>query len=67
VETLRRLHREHPHTPPVYVVTAFRKEFLERLKRAADEGLSFQVVDKPVTIDQIQSIARSVFEGPERV
>lgn len=62
VETLRHLKRRCPELP-VCVVTAFRKDFLQPLKAASEEGLTFSIADKPLNMDQIQAIARGILEG----
>ncbi len=48
---------------PVYIVTAFQKEFFGALREAAKAGIAFQLADKPLTIGQIQMIARGALEG----
>jgi DNA-binding response OmpR family regulator len=63
VETLRRLRQIDPGVP-IYIVTAFHKEFLDELGTAAEEGISFDIVHKPVGADEIQLLVRSVLEGP---
>ncbi len=63
VETLRRLRQIDPGVP-IYIVTAFHKEFLDQLGTAAEDGLSFEVLSKPVGADEIQLLVRSVLEGP---
>jgi DNA-binding response OmpR family regulator len=63
VETLRRLRQIDPGVP-IYIVTAFHKEFLDELGSAAEEGISFEIVHKPVGTDEIQLLVRSVLEGP---
>ncbi|MCK9532183.1 MAG: response regulator [Gammaproteobacteria bacterium] len=64
VETLRRLQQSAAGVP-VFIVTAFHREFMDRLQEAAQAGLLFNVLDKPLDSDQIRVIARSVFEGPQ--
>ena len=60
-------HLQEPGGPcaevPVYIVTAFRREFIESLRKASDDGLRFDIADKPLTIEQIQQIARGKLEG----
>lgn len=64
VETLRRLHEVCPRVP-VYIVTAFRPDYLDELAQAARDGLRFGIASKPLTSDQIRTITHSVLEGPE--
>ena len=63
VETLRRLRELDPGVP-IYIVTAFHKEFLDQLGTAAEDGLSFELLHKPIGADEIDLLARSVLEGP---
>lgn len=63
VETLRQI-RKRNKTVPIYITTAFHKEFLIKLQEADKEGISFQLLKKPVGNDQIVMVARSVLEGP---
>jgi CheY-like chemotaxis protein len=58
VETLRRL-LALDDTLNVYIVTAFSQEYMGDLKRAQDEGLKFQLANKPLSSSQIRHIAHS--------
>lgn len=62
VETLIRL-RDNGYKMPVYVVTAFHKEFTDQLRVAADEGYEFEVMQKPITSQDLVKVTRSVLEG----
>jgi DNA-binding response OmpR family regulator len=62
VETLRKL-RKSGHIWPVYIVTAFHKEFLDELKNIEEEGINFELAKKPLSSDQIVSITKSVLNG----
>lgn len=42
---------------PVYIVTAFAKEFMDQLLEAQELGLEFQIANKPLSDDQIMMIA----------
>ena len=59
VKTLRRL-RALGCTAHVYIVTAFEDEFSMRLTEAKDEGLEFDVVQKPLERDQIREATTAV-------
>lgn len=59
VETLRRL-KAHDSTFNVYIVTAFSQEYLEELQSVRDEGWTFELASKPLSSEQIRSIARIV-------
>jgi DNA-binding response OmpR family regulator len=63
-QTLLRL-REIDKDVPVYIVTAFYKEFFEELRKAQEDGIDFEIAKKPIGIDEIVLIAKSVLEGPE--
>ncbi len=52
---------------PIYIVTAFRRDFGDELNAASRDGLGFQIVDKPLSAEQIRSIVRSLLEGPQVV
>ncbi|WPC66354.1 response regulator [Rhodoferax ferrireducens] len=59
VETMRRLLAMDP-TFNIYIVTAFSQEYLDDLKQAQAEGMTFQLANKPLSSTQIRHIARSV-------
>jgi CheY-like chemotaxis protein len=61
VETLRELWKMG-QTVPIYIITAYYNDFLEQLQSAANDGISFQVLKKPVSVDEIRSIAKVVAE-----
>lgn len=61
VETLRELWKMG-QTVPIHIITAFYDEFLDQMQSAANDGISFQVIKKPVIIDEIRSIAKVVAE-----
>jgi DNA-binding response OmpR family regulator len=59
VDTLRLIRKKSEKTP-VYIVTAFHKEFFDELKDVQAEGLRFQLVRKPLTFEEIGTITESV-------
>jgi len=61
VETLRRLWGLEPSVP-VYIITAFHKEFLDELGSAAEDGINFEILYKPFGADEIKLIARTVLD-----
>lgn len=61
VETLRELW-EIGQTVPIYITTAFYDDFFDQLQSAADDGISFYLLKKPVDGDEIRSIAKVVSE-----
>ena len=66
VETLRRI-RKLDSDMPIYIVTAFHKAFLDKLGAAAEDGLNFEIISKPIGADKINLLARSVLEKPLEV
>jgi CheY-like chemotaxis protein len=60
VETLRRLLAQDDSPPPVYIVTAFAREFVQSLQQARDEKLAFQLAAKPLSTEQIRKLAQTV-------
>ena len=62
VETLREL-RKIDKDVPVYIVTAFHKEFFQGLKKAGEDGIDFEMVKKPIGGADIVLVAKSVLEG----
>lgn len=63
VEVLREIRKEDKLVP-IYIVTAFHKDFFDDLKVAEAEGLTFQLVKKPLDSEKIVLISKSVLEGP---
>jgi CheY-like chemotaxis protein len=63
VETLRQI-RKRDKDVPIYIITAFYAEFFEELKNSQEEGIHFQVLQKPISSEQIVLVTRSVLEGP---
>jgi len=61
VETLRELW-EIGQAVPIYITTAFYDDFIDQLQNAADDGISFYLLKKPVDGDEIRSIAQVVSE-----
>ncbi len=62
VETLRRI-RKVDADVPVYIVTAFHKEFFQELSCASFEGLDFQVLRKPIGREEIITVVQAVLVG----
>jgi len=57
VETLKRI-RQMNSTLPVYILTAFHREFLEPLRLARSEGLDFELIRKPIDSTQIVQLTK---------
>ena len=62
VETLREL-RKIDMDVPIFIVTAFHKEFFEGLKKVGEDGMDFEVAKKPIGAADIVLIAKSALEG----
>jgi len=63
VETLREIRKIDPDVP-IYIVTAFYNTFSVQLVSARDDGLSFEVLQKPIDRDQVLTVTKEVLEGP---
>lgn len=63
VQTLKKIREQFPDLP-VYIVTAFHKEFLTELDEVRKLGLTFQLLRKPIGSVEIQALAQSVLDKP---
>jgi CheY-like chemotaxis protein len=59
IQTLRQL-RQLDTSVPVYIVTAFHKEFLKDLKLLSDDGIVFDLLRKPIGSDEIIELTESM-------
>jgi len=64
VETLRQI-RKTDKKVPIYIFTAFHKEFLDELKIAQKEMLSFEILKKPIGADLIVTLTKLILGQPE--
>ena len=48
---------------PIYIITAFHKDYLEAITDIYQKGLEFEIAHKPLSIKQIVSITTEVLEG----
>lgn len=62
-KALEIIRQTHP-TTPVYIVTAFAKEYFDTLTELRDRGIKFDVAAKPLSMQQIQEIVKSVLRLP---
>jgi len=62
VETLIRL-RDGGHKMPIYIVTAFHKEFIDQLRVAAEEEYEFEVMQKPIMSEDLVTITKAILEA----
>jgi DNA-binding response OmpR family regulator len=63
IETLREIRKVNKNTP-IYIITAFYKDFFDELKAAEKENLSYDIIKKPINGEQILLITKSILEGP---
>ncbi len=49
---------------PIYIITAFHKEFFSELREAEMDGIRFQIIKKPICKDRIVLLASSILEKP---
>ena len=61
IEVLRKIRTIDPDVP-IFIVTAFYKDFLEEIGNAIEDGLKFEITHKPISPDQIVMIATSNLE-----
>jgi len=47
---------------PIYIVTAFYKEYFTGLRDTAEEGISFDLLNKPVSSEEILSIVETFMQ-----
>ena len=64
VETLRQI-RKTDKKVPIYIFTAFHKEFFEELKIARKEMLSFEILKKPIGTDLIVMLTKLILGQPK--
>lgn len=63
VQTLRELRKIDPDVP-IYIITAFYKEYLTDLQDLRQEGIKFELLRKPLGGDEILIIINCVLKGP---
>ncbi len=63
IEALRAIRKVNKETP-IYIVTAFYREFFDELNAIEKEGIDFELIKRPIHSDQILSVAKSVLESP---
>ena len=62
VETLREIRRMTPEVP-VYIITAFHTEFVEELRQALADGITFELLRKPIGGEDIRTVVKGACEG----
>jgi len=63
VTMLRELRKLGGDTP-VFFITTFRREALDRLEAAREDGLDFEVVGKPLDHERIVQVTEGALAGP---
>ena len=63
IEALREI-RKVNRDIPIYIITAFYKEFFQELKAVQEEALKYELIKKPIVDEQILLVVKSVLEGP---
>ncbi len=61
VQTLREL-RKIGVKAPIYIVTGFYKEYFDDLASAESDGVDFDLLQKPVTEEQILMVTRNALD-----
>lgn len=59
IETLCEIRRIDEKTP-IYIVTAFHKEYFDGIKTAAEDGMAFEVLKKPLGSEEIRMVTKSI-------
>jgi DNA-binding NtrC family response regulator len=66
VETLHAI-REKSIDVPVYIITAFHQEFFKELAEAQEKGYNFELLKKPLAMDEIRQITCAILDGPQTI
>ena len=56
--------RQMDKDTPIYVVTAFHKDYLTELKDVKEQGFKFELLQKPIGNEEICAIATNILNGP---
>lgn len=59
IDTMRKLWDLLPH-PRIHILTAFHEEFMDDLKAAAKDGCRFELIRKPLDLEQIRAVVQSL-------
>lgn len=62
IETLREIRKLNSEVP-IYIVTAFHKDYFDQLTEAQKDNLAFELLQKPIKMDKIRSITKSILES----
>ena len=61
VETLRKI-RQKEKNIPIYIITAFAKEFFDELGQLKEEKIDFEIMRKPIGMNAIKEITVSLLD-----
>lgn len=61
IETLQEI-RKMGKKIPVYIITAFQREYFRQLKDAKQDGMDFEVVEKPFDRKRLLSLVKDILE-----
>lgn len=61
IETLREI-RKMGKKIPVYIITAFQREYFRQLEDAKQDGMDFEVVEKPFDRKKLLSLVKDILE-----
>jgi len=61
VETLREI-RKMGKKIPVYIITAFQREYFRQLESAKQDGMDFEVMKKPFDRKRLLSLVKGILE-----
>ncbi len=61
IETLQEI-RKIGKKIPVYIITAFQREYFRQLEGAKQDGMDFEVIEKPFDRKQLLSLVKDILE-----
>ncbi|TKJ44163.1 response regulator [Candidatus Aerophobetes bacterium Ae_b3a] len=61
IQTLREIRRMGKKIP-VYIITAFQKEYFRQLEGAMQDGVDFEVIEKPFDRKRLLSLVEDILE-----
>ena len=59
VQTLKQIRKQNREVP-VYIVTAFHREYLDELRAASANGIEFDLIQKPIGSSEITTVVEGV-------
>lgn len=62
VDTLKAIRKDHPDLK-VYILTAFYYEFMTELEACTKAGIDFELMHKPIQLQQLRAVVKSVLES----